>query len=252
MLSRIAVRLATIGAIKGRTLVGDNVLDSQIGVLDVDGAGALRTEAKKPFIAVYVDSSEASDQAGGRSLHRAGLTELVIEYGIATTMAELNQETGETVLGGIGIPATDAAMEFYLDSVGRQIANGLSDPDNAWAEIWRGLSNRVVRVDRRRASDAEGVRIAAQQMVLTLDLLSDPVFGEEIADTSIWARLLAAMQEENHPYLASINALLGSGAEGADQGTRRRYGLTLEELTAMLAGEMSPGATIQSVTTSGA
>lgn len=52
-LIRIAARMAAVRALRGRTLVGDNVLDSQIGALDVGADGELRTEEDKPFISVY-------------------------------------------------------------------------------------------------------------------------------------------------------------------------------------------------------
>ena len=90
MLGRIALRMATIEALKGSTLVDGNVLDSQIGALDIAADGTIRTDQEKPFISVYV---EASKQDGGfniRGLHKTGLTELVIEIGITTAMTEIN------------------------------------------------------------------------------------------------------------------------------------------------------------------
>src|SRR5690606_36217188 len=107
---------------------------------------------------------------------------------ISAAMTDTDPDTGVSTVIGIGIPATDPALEFYLDCVGRQIAVALSDPDNAWAEIWRGLSSSVLKIERKRTSDAaSGTRIAAHQLVITLDLLPDPVFGAPIAPTSIWA-----------------------------------------------------------------
>src|SRR5690606_22866061 len=126
-------------------------------------------------------------------------------------MTNIDAETGVGTVVGMGIPATDPALEFFLDCVGRQIATALTDPGNSWAEIWRGLSNSIIAVERKRTSDAaSGTRIAAHQLVVTLDLLPDPVFGEPIAATSIWSKFFAQMEAAEHPFLPVLQSLLGS------------------------------------------
>lgn len=254
MLARLAIRLATVEALKGNTFVGTNVLDSQISALDIAADEGLRTDQDRPFIAVYVDNSRIEGALAAREMHKSGVTDLVIEAGIAATMTETDQETGESEIIGIGIPATDRAMEFFLDSIGRQIVNALSDPRDDWAEIWRGLSASIVKIERKRTSDATGTRIAAHQLVITLDLLPDPVFGEPVAPTSIWARLFARMDAAEHPYLATMQALVGSPDGILDhEAQRRRFGLTLDEARALFDISVQPGEAtepdIQSVTT---
>lgn len=235
MLARLAIRLATIAALKGKTFVGDNVLDSEIDVLDVAADDSLRTDQDRPFVAVYVDGSKIVDNMDLRSLHKSGPTDLVIEVGIAATMTEMDQETGESRILGVGIPVTDPAMEFYLDCVGRQIVNALSDPNDAWAEIWRGLSASALKIERKRTSDASGTRIAAHQFALTLDLLPDPVFGAAIAATSIWAKLFAQMEADQHPFLETMQSLVGAGLGTLEhEARRRRFGMTLDEARSML------------------
>ncbi len=235
MLARLALRIATICALKEQTIVGDNVLDSQIAALDIAADGSLRTEQDKPFVAVYIDNSKIDDRFDIRGLHKSGLTDLVIEAGIAVTMTETDPETGVSQIVGVGIPATDAAMEFFLDCVSREVVNALTDPNNVWAEIWRGLSSSAVKIERRRTSDASGARIAAHQIVITVDLLPDPIFGAEIAPTSIWARLFDQLEADGHPYLDKMRELVGS-ADGVlnHEGQRRRFGMTLDEARALL------------------
>lgn len=235
MLSRLAVRLATVEALKGKTFVGANVLDSHISALDVAADESLRTDQERPFLSVYIDHSKVEDGLALRALHRSGVTDLVIEAGIAVTMTETDQETGESQIVGIGIPATDPAMEFYLDCVGRQVASALDDPNSDWAELWKGLSSSVLKVERRRTSDGSGTRIAAHQLVITLDLLPDPVFGEPVAETSVWSKLLAALETIDHPYLETIRDLLGDPAGVLmSEAQRRRFGMTLDEARALL------------------
>ena len=236
MLARIALRVATIEALKGKTLVGDNVLDSQIGAIDIAADDSLRTDQEKPFIAVYVDGSKIEDRIDLRSLHKSGSTELTIETGITAAMTETDQETGASTVIGIGIPATDPALEFYLDCVGRQITTALSDPHDAWSEIWRSLSSSVLKIERKRTSDAaSGTRIAAHQLVITLDLLPDPVFGAPVASTSVWATFFASMEAVEHPFTETLLELLGDPAGVSETAAiRRRFGLTLDEARALI------------------
>lgn len=179
-LTRIAARLAAVYALRGKTLVGDNVLDSQIGALDITADGELRTDEEKPFISVYADAAK-SDENMLRSWVDNGATDFLFEMGVTAAHTEFNDETGETTLVGVGIPATDAAFEFLLDVVARQIGDALSDPENEWAEIFRKFLRGVNRIERARTSgDGSGIRLAAQQIKVTADLIADPVRGVEL------------------------------------------------------------------------
>lgn len=241
MLAKIALRIAAVEALKGRTRVGDNVLDSQIAALDVDANGAIRTDQQKPFISVYAEGGKTEDAAklGVRALHRAGQTEFMIETGIAASMTITDPETGASEVIP-GLAATDTTFEFFLDVVGRQIVNALTDPNNEWAEIWRGLIAGVVKIERRRAADAaSGTRIAAHQLVATVDLLADPVAGEPLAPTSIWAKFFAKLDAAavTDPVLAiqatELRSLI-SGDAFSWQVDQRRQGMTGDEMDAML------------------
>lgn len=232
-IGRIALRIATIEALRGKTSVGGNVLDSEIGSLDVSADESLRTNQEKPFISIYTDSAKADDLSG-RRLWVNGLTELLIETGIAASMTETNQETGESTIIG-GIPATDSAFELFLDVIDRETVAVLMDPDNVWSEIWRGLVNNIAKVERRRTADAEtGTRMAAHQQCIVCDILPDPVYGAAIAPTSLWQKLLDQMEIIDHPYLTTLRGLLGIDVvqlKSSEQ--RRRFGLTLDEARAL-------------------
>lgn len=236
MLTRIALRLAAVEALKGATLVGDNVLDSEIGAVDIAADGSLRTEEEKPFIAVYTDGSKAEDDLASRALHKSGHLSLVLEYGITAAMAVTDDETGESTVMA-GIPATDDGLEFKLDLIGYQISAALTDPDNEWAEIWRALGGNVQKIERRRAADGSGgARVAAHQMTITLDLMMDPVRKEPLRETATMAIFLAKALASENPVLvkkaqAMQAAIAGSGPDWKlDQA---RYGLTADEACAM-------------------
>ena len=199
MLSRLAIRIATVEALKGKTLVGNNVLDSEIGALDVAADGSIRTDTQKPFLSVYTDGSKAEGDLDARALHDCGRLDLTIEAGITAAMVETDPDTGESRIAGIGIPAADPAMEMYLDCVDRQVVTALTDPDNEWADLWRGLSLRAVTVERRRTADATGVRIAAHQTVIALDLLPEPAMAEPLEAGTPFDRFLAKLDAARVP-----------------------------------------------------
>lgn len=244
MLTRIALRLAAVEALKGATLVGDNVLDSEIGAVDIAADGSIRTAEEKPFIAVYTDGSKVEEGLAGRSLHKSGPVALVLEYGITAAMAVTDAETGESTVMA-GIPATDDGLEFKLDLIGYQIAAALTDPDNEWAEIWRALGGNVQKIERRRAADgSSGTRVAAQQMTITIDLMTDPVRKEPLRETATMSIFLAkALASENAVLVRKAQAMQAAIAGSLSDWKldQARYGLTADEACAMQIVPM-PGA----------
>jgi hypothetical protein len=231
-LIRIAARMAAVRALRGNTLVGDNVLDSQIGALDVGADGELRTLEDKPFLSVYTHSGRNTD-TGLRALNGNGATEFLFEAGITAAMGETDPETGAFTLHGIGIPGTDANFEFHLDMVARQIADALNDPANEWAEIWRKCSRAVGAVARERTSgDGNGVRLAAHQIKVTAELIMDPATGMELADTHplamFFAKADAGSDTDLQAAVAAMRAQL-AGNEYHWETNLRRYGYTRTE-----------------------
>lgn len=236
-LMRIAARIAAVQALKGKTLVGDNVLDSQIGALDVAADGTLRSEEESPFITVYTDAGK-SENNRLRSWVDNGATEFLFEMGITAAHFETDPDTGESVLVGFGLPSTDANFEFSMDLVARQIGDALTDPDNEWADIFRGMHMGNMSVERARASnDSGGVRLAAQQIKLTVDLFVDPARGTELKPVSPLGRFFTKATELDDPVVNEQIELMQACLAGSAIGWKadlRRYGLTKAEGDAML------------------
>ncbi|WP_108459192.1 hypothetical protein [Devosia naphthalenivorans] len=241
-LCRIALRIAAVEALKGRTLVGDHVLDSPNGAMDVQADGSLRTEEERPFIAVYTDQGKAEGLTG-RTLIENGVCDIVFEMGISAAMTELDKSTGATTLIGIEVPASDSTKEFYLDVVQRQLADALNDPENAWGEIYRGLHYRVRKTEFVGARNADdGQRLAGHQLRITVDLADDPVMGEELDPQAAFAQFLAALEAtSDSTYLtqaATIRSLL-TGTDEPWQSLQRRNGMTASELLALGRGPLA-------------
>ncbi len=235
-LMRIALRIAAVEALKGRTLVGNNVLDTPNGALDIQADGSLRTEEDKPFVSVYTDQGKAEGIAG-RSLTENGLCDIIFEMGISSAMLEINEETEETVLVGINIPGSDRNREFYLDIVERQIGDALNDPSNVWADIYRGLHHRVVKVEYAGARNTEdGQRLAGHQKRLSVELGDEPEKGVPLDERSAFMRFLNALDASGdrsyQAQAAMMRGLIGGASEEWDA-VQRRNGMTVAELAAL-------------------
>ena len=199
-LSRFALRVATAQALKGATLAGSKVFDSAIDPIDVQAR-----ERREPFIVVLTDEHTRTPGGGRDMRHGTDACELVIEVAVAT-VAKAQDGTEEVV-----IPHTDAAMEFTLDLVGHQITEALMGGTGAWAQIWRKFAFTVTQITSRRgASSDNGVRFAARQIVLSCNILADPVRGEALSGT--WAELLAAMEADAE--LAGLAGVVRFAIEG--------------------------------------
>jgi hypothetical protein len=232
-LVRIAARIAAVQALKGKTLVGDNVLDSQIGALDIAADGSVRTDEESPFISVYTDAAKIDDEdVVLRGFVPNGMTEFLFESGVTAAHIVTDDDTGASVVYP-GIPGTDANFEFMLDIVARQIGDALSDPENEWAEIFRRLVAKFDKIERARTSgDGSGVKLAAQQLKVTASLFADPVRGTELKDTHPLARFFAkAATLDDDVVTAQVTLMQAqlAGTEFAWQTDLRRYGMTRTE-----------------------
>lgn len=232
-LTMMALRIAAVQALKaGGTLVGDNVLDSQISAIDQTSDGRLRSDQQRPFIAVYTDAAKAQElsQTGLRS---NGRVDIMFNCGVSVTMAETNKETGETHIVDL-FPATDANLEAVLDALDVQISRVLSDPDNPWAQVFGNFVQAYVAKEHvRSSSSAENVRLAAGQIKLTVDVFADPRHGQPFAEGGTWPRFMALMAEYSVPQLALFEQLMGDPMSGAYEEFEQLTGMTTRDAHAL-------------------
>lgn len=204
----MALRIAAVEALKlGNTLVGTNVLDSQISAIDQTADGQLQSDQQRPFIAVYSDAAK-TDDLGKTGLRSNGHVELMFNCGVSLTMGETNKETGATEIVE-GFPSTDAQFEAILDVVGCQICRTLTDAENPWAQVFLDLGSLVSKAQVRSSSSVEGVRLACGQIKLTINAYADPPLGQALVAEGPWARLLALMAEYEVKQLGFVQMLLG-------------------------------------------
>ncbi|WP_409560198.1 hypothetical protein [Hyphomicrobium sp. MC8b] len=219
-LSRLALRIATVQALRGRTFAGEMVRDSEIGPIDESVEGA-----EVPFIVVYTDESDADTDVPNEETSlfgRCTTIDLTIEMAVTSRMK-----------GGWGIPSTDAGFEITVDAIERQIRTALSDPDSAWAEFWR-LLVREKKSDKssRGASDRKGVRFAGRQIVLTVDVTPEPTPGTPLR--GIWLKFvdLLAADDQLKTQKDLFVALATGGATDWSEFKRLRAALGLSQSTA--------------------
>lgn len=212
-LTMMALRIAAVEALKaGGTMVGTNVLDSQISAIDQTVDGALKTDQQRPFIAVYSDSSKA-DNLGDTGLRANGRVELTFNCGVSLTMGQLDRESGVTEIIE-GLPSTDAHFEAILDVVGCQICRVLTDATNPWAQVFGNLCVLVSKVQVRSSSAADNVRLACGQVKVTVDAYADPPRGQVFAEGSHWPTFLALMEEHQVEQLGLFQLMLGQPGAG--------------------------------------
>lgn len=198
-LSSLAIRYATIRALKGRTYAGANVFDSQIEPLNLIGKDG------KDF-AVIVTTDDDDVKITGRDLIAGDhQLELVIEV-VATARLTVKTEDGESE-EALTIPATDAGLEASLNLIGWQIARALSADGGEWGDLWRGLVMRVHSISSRRGADeANGIRYAARQYVYKIDHIAEPEPGITPAGGDLWARAIAMLKAD--PEFGAIGKII--------------------------------------------
>lgn len=240
-LIRIALRISAVEALKGNTLVGDNIIDSAISVFQTSNGEVVGIEGDGPFFAVYTDSATTSD-VSLKSLASNGLTEIIFETGITTAMMATDDETGESHLVGLEIPATDAAMETSLDLFIRQLGDVLTNPNNEWAQIFSGMVISYNKIDRYRVGNTENdTKLAGQQLKIQAMLIDDPAQRQPIEAESAFGMFLAKAEASDSDTLKATALMLRGIVSGNDEhweAVQRRFGMSALELLALGLGPL--------------
>jgi len=200
-IASLFLRLATVLSLRGRTIAGDRVSDSAIAPVD-----QRFQDERQPAVVVYTDDF-AADQIEGRDLLTGQRSiQLSIEIVVADqSVREVEGDDGAETEISVTIPETDEGLELQLDLLQRQVIRALQVDAGPWSELWRSLIAKVRKIEGQRGAGLkEGVRFAARQLVLTVEPLAEPGFGEPVS--GVWRRFLDRLALE--PGLADLVPIL--------------------------------------------
>lgn len=207
-IARTALRIAAYEAIMGRTLARDRVHDSAI-----DGLDTKIDKKRTPFITITTDD-DVREGKGRDTWSMPRKIDLVIEVAVFSTVKVEDDDVTPGATTTI-IPQTDFGLEWTLDIIESQIERALFSQDTAWGALFFDLVLNVSEwKSRRGASAEEGLRFAARQINITLDVVEAPKPGAAIIDGPYQA-VLAAMEAQ--PNRAELGALLRAVLEGTDK-----------------------------------
>ena len=172
---RAVIRQCAVAALRKDTWASFNVYDSNNAPL-VEGlinAGATQAGKEVPYIVVFTDADNHTELTAG--IHGSTRNmQLIMELGMASAITVEGKEGRQ-----LHFPYTDPSMELFLDIVEAQALDAIhGDPKSEWGEIIRLLTVSIVRINSPRGGRTEkGVRYAARQVALTLDVDADPIKG---------------------------------------------------------------------------
>ena len=210
---RQLIQIAMVEATRHLTLAGNDVFDSRMDTLD-----KLLHGQPRPILIFSVEESE--QKAGGQQeeglLGRPAVLTAMVQAAVASGQAIRN---GNDVIVRAAIGETDSAFEATLNILDRQWRQALHHHDNPWAVVFRSLVNGVGEIKDTRASDPEtGSKHAARFTQFHLDVIADPLPGDELPDCiAAGLDLLEADGEPGYVQIAAEwRALLADGESWPD------------------------------------
>jgi len=232
---RSVIRFLVREAILNRTMAGDLVKDSSIATLE----DALKQKVA-PVVLIYTEDTNAKPDA--KEIWQGGTVDLTILIAVAGgfTVKVPKAGGGTEDVTEFRFPATDSTSEFSIDTIEHQIKTALMHPGNPWGELFRRFVTGVEFWNSQRgASNKEGVKFAARQIVARLQVVDDPV--PTGTAKGAWADLLKAMDEYEPPsadeVLGPLPAALRALVEGrpmpADYEDAIHQGLTRSQTRAI-------------------
>jgi hypothetical protein len=242
---RMLTRMCAVAALRGQTWAAERVFDSDNTPLS---QALMLNAAAKPYIVVYTDMDNRTEQHGADVYSMKRELTVVLEIGVASKVE------GKTGTEELKIPLTDEGMEIVIDMVEEQALGALlANPQNEWSELFKGLVMTVERMSGQRgASTDRDKRWAARQLSLVCDVVSDLPPGEPVPEDHPIMQFIAV--SDRHPeadmgHAAEICAALAS-RDGAPQWERVQAALGVRRLAlraiglAPLASELPTMATI--------
>lgn len=247
MLNRLALRICTVEALRGRTYAGANVFDSRQATIDEIAFEVDAAPKPMPTISVYTDDGHF--RPGDRSLfnvsgdhrHNVGFQRLVIEI-VLTQRMVVTDDSGAvmrnpdgSVLTELIVLDTDPTIEFYLDIIERQVSNCLMVAGNAWSEMWKGFVLDIGDHESKRGQGArDAMRFSGRQKTIHVKMPNEFAPGQAI--TPLWQGFfdLCTADADLAKLVPQMRAaLLGAPLTDDWDQTQAQFGLTTGETRAM-------------------
>ncbi|WP_137136559.1 hypothetical protein [Rhizobium sp. FKY42] len=205
---RQLIQLSIVEALRDQTMAGDCVFDSRM-----ERISGLAEEQAVPVIVVSVETADQSDQTpGGIGLLGRDTSLSVLIQTAVVTARKVKDDNGTVIRQGIG--ETDAALEGALNILDRQWRHVLHTPESEWAEVFRDLVLATHSVKDTRAADPDTKRKHAARFVqIDLDVLPDPLPGDELPEAIERGLALMAADPEYAELAADWRALLAKGRD---------------------------------------
>lgn len=183
----LALRVATIKALRGATLCQDRVFDSPMEPLDVTIEGE-----QGPYLAVYIDREDHRPMVKDMLSGEDRSFEIVIHC-MLPERAQLVGSDGVTY----SIDTSDKGGELVQNIINRQIVRALQASDGLWANVWRDF---VINIERLMSRPylielQPDVRMSARELQLTVTGIDEPSFGQGMHEP--WESLLTAMEGDS-------------------------------------------------------
>ena len=233
-MASFAVRTCTIEALRGQTLVGDEIVDSPIDPIDF--AGSIR----KPTIAVFSETERLTPRGRSFSMTRDDTP----QDGHVLQLSLMAYLPAAPVVSTPGQPdlkldALESGAAFAFDLIYRQMVRALTLLDTPWADLWR----RCVVGDMESVEsgafilqDNKGAKIPARQITLRLGVIDEPPFcGLAVP---FWSDFVSALAVSDD--LADYAPIIADAIQGGDfpswRGEAALTGLSPNEAVAIGRG----------------
>lgn len=241
-LARLALRVCAVIALRGATVAESRVRDSALSPLD-----ALLDRDQAPVLTVSTEGTERK----GADL-RPQVT-LAIEVALKVRQPDADG-SGAPVLG---YAETDAELDMMLDLFEREVIDALADPAGSEAaDLLRAIAliggapnSPGDEYSSIRGIGEAGERLAARQILITADVVLDPVPGDPVPD---WLSRFLALIETDPEYASYHGLLTGFLARNAgrssDFAEQARLFLDRKSADALAITALAHGADGQPVT----
>ncbi len=199
----LALRVATVMALRGRTLVGANVFDEPFDPIhDALDGGA--EGGGQPVIAVFTSLTVA--KVMGNDYLAA---ERDIELTIQTYLPD-----NVVLPGGLKVDTRNSGAKLIMDLIERQVERVLLIDQTPWARMRQQLQFCLHEVKSASfiVETQSDLRVAARETVFKIDTIAAPNFGTPLG--SPWDEFIVLLQADAH--LAPLAAVISAEITGPD------------------------------------